>query len=660
MLQEYTKHGKKYIEVPWGGDTFYTFEIDEHIVYSAREDAQEPDRLKDVYIGSFVSDMCPEGVKGGARCCLKVINTDVSYVTGQEPGGTRENASIPIPSVREQYDLFPYRGEHFRRILVKNEDAVQIAGELRERNCCTSLETCCIVEPLYETLGYGDNDPGRGDARTFEMMTVWERLEYVRQFIEALTELQDPKNAIAGRQILAHRDVKVQNGLVERGYQNFKVILVDMASVLFDNETNRTFDPDEVVEVKMGQGPHGTGRGTLLSPANTPPELVLDRYSISEKADVFALGGILASMFGSCVRDGKFLDRNPICAFHYARHWPGVGQRNGRYSSFDAKRLGRNFNMGDFRERYTDNAAWDAREENQGKSWLEKDLEAHETPFYWGKEPGGSVEIPEDILKKVRALFIKCTRINPEHRLSLRRMKEEIEDLMTLVPEKHNYYNEKLYMAKEAVHLYDLACAAKKNLNYDLYTREAASIKRRAIRCDDYSIPGDGLYDGSGRPAFTRVFRDTAKLTQYVQDLNPSRRSVNGSLPHALFQLYRFYLKNYYVTSFDGEIRIFTNRGFDSKVWQDPNNLTCGMVLDALEELFEQNVEVRVYCPEEPTLQDERFRWEKTMVIGHGGSGPSKKPEAPKPPAADSYARGVEGLYFLDNGAKVYVSKKRR
>lgn len=660
---------RRMIRCQWNDDKTYPFTVDKLLVSSGGQN--EKTRFKDVYLGAFSAESHPDGVEPGVQYCLKVINTD--------PESLAHRQGLVVPTTREQYDLWPFRGEHFRRYVAWNQATQTILDDLQGSPYCTPLHSCCAVEPVYKMLG--DVGAGRYNAKVFEEMTPWERLEYLRQIIDALLELQGEENRVAGRRILAHRDIKVDNALIDRDYTSFRVILVDMASILFASECDRLWESDEVAQVSTGAGPHQTCNGILCSPNNTPPEQVFRDWPQSEKIDVFALGGILASLFGSCVEHGRYDNRNPIWKFHDIHGWPGDPNSNGPNASCSAAgEQAASMTLGDFRRRYEENLERDRTDSDGEIGWLEQDLMDHGITFAWGAEPGGEYGIPDCLLSGIRGLFRRCTRIDPRKRPDLRELLSGITELQASIPESHNYRNERLYLAKELVHLYDLAGTDNSNLNYGIYTRQAAGMSRRALRCVTFN--GAGGYRRQGTEECGTVFRSMEQLATYVTELRPAQLSESINVTHALINLYRFYARHRYDARFDGEIRIFTNGNRMEHFWDDYGSFSVVEVLDDLEELLGMNVKVRVYCPEGsamPKLPDERFRWQRTSSFGSSSGSPGgterktrepRKDEPPRPHsqpqpqnrvrAEDAYICGEEGLYFMFNNKKVYVSKRRR
>lgn len=676
------------IRCKWDDKTEYEFQVKYHLVSAVVPGKDKKPiiaRLKDVYLGSFPdAKHYPDGVEPGALCCLKIISTDPGLL-GKSARSLKDGALLPDtdpdqpeasmtlfrPSLREQYDLFPFQGKHFRTILAQNDESKAIVKTLTETNHddptmahhCQKLYNCCIVEPVYEVF-IRNGSQTRDDAHVFEMMTPWERLEYLRQVIEAVIELQSEENRVGGLLVLAHRDLKVDNTMIERGFDSFRVILMDTASILFENEKYQTRNADNTVEVPSGVGPHGTHSSQFCSATNTPPEQVFENWPQSEKIDVFALGGILASLFGSCTNP-VYLDRNPLTAFHFLHGWPNSKDYAGRAASLPAiqsheiETLFENAHL-----RYEKNRDRDRDDLPAGTSWLEEDLRAHGVSFLWGKEPTGTYDIPHHVLSKVQELFRRCTRINPHKRISLRELMDEVTALRNSVPQERNYLNEKLYRARESVHLYDLGNTGGGNIGYSIYTDQATSINRRAIRCATFNTLG-GDYDQDSQ-VYATAFRDERALKAYVHALDPLQRSENSSVAHALVNLYFYYAEHRLTTNFDGNIRIFTNGAALNHFWDNYRGCSCSELIDDLEALLGVSITVWAYCPDGfdmPKPPDSRFQWVRTS-FGARRSQHRTEPTRPTrksvPSAEALYVCGEEGLYFLRDECKVYVGKKRR
>ena len=238
-------------------------------------DGSRKDRCKNVYRGYFI-DEAPEGVEPNVVCWLKEIQID---------------EKCKYPQLREQFDMadFPEReAPHIRHLLARNPEAERIVREVREGQSPKPKGSCFMVERSYAELF----------PEQIQYLTPWERLEYVDQYCIALKELYETSKTVYNWPVAAHRDVKIGNGLILRSKDRFRVILLDFSSVRFEPDSAHAPIPDSYRPVYISaKGSQGTDPH-LMSHENTCLEIVCADYATTQATDVYALGTMLASLFG--------------------------------------------------------------------------------------------------------------------------------------------------------------------------------------------------------------------------------------------------------------------------------------------------------------------------------------------------------------------------
>ena len=338
--------------------------------------------------------------------------------------------------------------------------------------------------------------------------------------------------------------------------------------------------------------------------------------------------------------------------------------------------------MEKLRECYKKWAEWDRNPANQGISWLEQDLaevrswrrpEAGKVPapypFVWENETDSPYAPSEPVLRRIRSLFYRCTRLHPDDRISLEELLMEIQELMASVPREQNLSNETLYTAPEAVYLYDLQGAGRPNLAYRMFTMRAAVRDRMAYRCGSVSHVGTGSNVSPMDPGcelFSSTFRNEEALNSYVSELSPAMQDCNKSLHHALHNLCLFYSRYRDIYPFSGKIRIFTTRPIGSELCASRQtmggNWSVSELLDNLETLAQGPVEVCIYSNVSQALPEDEDRITVVPVTYGRQEKRTSAPKQPAPeqPAAAVYDCGAEGLYCMIGGKRIFVSRKGR
>ena len=316
-----------------------------------------------IYIGNFTGkNPHPDRLKPGGKYAL--VKIEVSD----------RNLSYNFqPQNRQYWDAASFSGDHLREVLGRDDEARRLADAL-ERGVEPSHGVYQFVEPVY--LEVGQVEP---------RLTPYERLDVMEQSCCALEELYGfrAKNSA----ILAHRDFKLDNLMIEAGGERFRVRLIDFASICCE-----------------------AGDGTLktvTSASNSAPEVVgvrgveLTGFEVSRKTDVFAMAGVLAQLFGSC---------NPIRAWNDP-FWPGPGEQG----IFATQRA-----TDSIRDAYEQVLArYDSIPE--GISWVEHERVGK---FSW------DTSVDRELLEMVQALFRDMIHIQPDRRLSLEEVHRRLEDIL--------------------------------------------------------------------------------------------------------------------------------------------------------------------------------------------------------------------------------------
>lgn len=219
--------------------------------------------------GAFVG-ACPAGLE--LTCEYILVEITIS--------GNLQNAN---PQEREFWDIGPFRGDHLREILSRNDDAARMVSEL-EPGDTPAPGVYMAIEPVYRRIS----------ENLLKSMTLYERIELIYQICLGLKDLYG--HCIGGQYVLAHRDMKLPNAMIQPGTDKFTVRIIDLASIYFDggNSTLRRvplsqenaawelfIDPERVGAVIPGGH---NGKGIRLP-------------GITGKLDVFVLGGILGQLF---------------------------------------------------------------------------------------------------------------------------------------------------------------------------------------------------------------------------------------------------------------------------------------------------------------------------------------------------------------------------
>lgn len=635
---------KKILSIPWcqAGETVvcYDFYVEKEL-RTMRNDQGKVNRYKNVYRGFFVNE-APEGLEANVVYYLKHIHA---------------LAQMPFPQLRDRYDLLDFGTRHIRDILARNDMAKSVAEETKSQRTYTEAADCYIVERPYSEL--------RGDEfQCIERMTVWERLEYVDQFCASLEELYQSSKAACGRQIAAHRDVKISNGLILRDRGSFQVKLLDFSSVRFEDDIAYAMLPVPTAADGAGRKENGRkgGQGTepyLMSRENTAPEIVDPSYPTTGAVDVYALGTMLASLFGY-ISD---TERNPNS---------GWCSRNGWAKTMDSSML--------LSMCFEEWKQWDKAlgEAYTSTSWMEEYLRKLRCPFAWGDHPGSPNAPEPTVLAQVRELFFQATRIDPADRITLSVFRSRIHALKNSV-EKETSFNPDLYSLPETIFLFHQWNLQKKRPL--LMDAASAALKRKdtgfPVQVCWYQNPADQLHAESA--VNEAALMSAGELRWEVRKRDPMDPVVCASLTDALYRLYSLYNTRMYEKTFGGTIHIFTSARMNPKVLPrmtfGETDYTYQDLLNWLAELSAGTLKVFIHSPDQPRLpqRSPEVRWIPLTAESKPEPKPAPEPvpqpepgkkeepvQEPQVPVESLYLLGAEGLFFWDEGqGKVYVSRKR-
>lgn len=406
------------IRVYWGPDEEYIFE-------GTRLIRSEKNSPKDAWRGWFVGS-APKGIEPGAEYCLKQIVVN--------------RAEKEYPQKREYYDVVAFRGAHQRKILTRNTHAVEVERELRTTGLQIASRTCYVVEPVYESAREWFQKCWRYPAH--------ERLDLIGQYALGCLELRDPENDLQKRRVDAHRDIKKDNGMIRWIDGKPNITLIDYASIHLEKEA------DSWVEDESDDG-EGT-YGGFLSPSNTAPEdLHHTEWKVGDTTDVYALGMMLASMF--VLEDGEYINLNS--------RWFRLVNKEGASMEEKDRDMSKEFLH-----------CWNRFDKNEGEetAWVEKSLWEKNVSFRWEDLPDAMVQ------RRIRRLFVKATRIDPQRRISLDEFLEEIHEIRDMASSSPKRFPLSLYLFEQTD--FDQYGSAYAQAAADAFRQEGTGSRALCVR----------------------------------------------------------------------------------------------------------------------------------------------------------------------------------
>lgn len=418
-----------------------------------------------VYLGEFVGD-APGSLRAGETYCLK-------RVTALDP------TTLPYAAIRECYDLIPFQGAHLRQVLLLSDSAKKAAEQIILTGKLGDPVDCMVIEPYYYSLKDYFTNCGA--------YSVAERLDIVRQFALGSEELSENRNRIAGSGIVAHRDLKWQNGVTESKNGELHIRLIDFATIRLDKV--KSVPIETTIRLYPGTVKNGTFK-SVYSTENTSPESVLPEYEVSEKTDVYALGMMLASLFMRW--EEKYI--NPNDQWLKRNGWPTDDE-------VDAGKLTNDALVGAIR---TCRGKYDTNPRGI-ESWIEKDLPRVGVNITWEALENG------DLLRRIRELFRDAVRIDPEKRVSRRELIEALDELIKLADGATGRRKVSVYLFNEANargHKADYQVAAAKVFQQEAIGNGGEAVSALFI---SYTSPREGdhlkdcLYGQTNAPCSTEA-----------------------------------------------------------------------------------------------------------------------------------------------------------
>ena len=367
-----TKNYTQYVNFEYKGKTYY---------FTASKALHSDGSPKKVYLGFFSkggdaahkNEALPEGIEFDKPYCLKAANVFLPI------------GDISHPQDRHFWDFFPFEGENLRQIIALNDDATLMSEKIRSGNINPTEQTgnihtfrCAVLEPVYSSF----------DVKAFP--TFASKIDCMLQIISGLKQLMADETLHESK-FVAHRDLKFKNVVIDDTANKKKIRLIDFPTVKVSPreniiEQNRTFL-------------------SFFSYSNTAPEDVMEKFRVSDKTDVFALGTMLAEIFEIWNFDGIC---NPLTLLFK------LSNNSSLIIADECSKFYNNLN-----KRYP----YRGEEEN---NWLELVLHGHDKNANWSAV--------ERLCPDVRALFRSATAIDPKNRVTLSefeiRLKQIYENLI--------------------------------------------------------------------------------------------------------------------------------------------------------------------------------------------------------------------------------------
>lgn len=447
---------------------------------------------KRVLVGQFLSvgehknDSAPEGCCLDTTYCMKSARVTLDMLLSEHPQN------------REYLDFLDYKGEHLREILAMNKDTRLLCDLInnpdRSRANAETVLDCSIIEPLYESF----------DEAVFD--TPKKKLLCMLQIVDGLYDLTSTKFS-AINSIIAHRDLKFSNLVIENAQSEPKIKLIDFSTIKTD------FTLSDYNRISKG----------ALSPSNTAPEDVMPQYTVSEKNDVFALGIMLAELFGIWKDDDN---KNPLSMLF----------DNAGVDLSDTEAVA------EFYRELIDASGY-------GKSpcWLENALtKIADCSADWSAE---------FILTGIKQLFEGATRLLPADRISLKEFEAGLLALMKKTGEEDEsepnsfsvFFISTDGFGENRDRYIKTACEIMKSKNISPVIIEYSSKSGIVINKKDISL---SLKD-------SEYIRDTVSLKRCLRSFAPSP-SGYSELIGALYAVYEKLFVIGGTSAFNGEFHIFT------------------------------------------------------------------------------------------------------
>lgn len=470
-----------------------------NVPYTFSYTQTEPKANGIIYFGMFEGE-APGNLQKNVKYCLKEIQAV-------------DPTNMPFPVHRECYDLLDFEGDHLRTVLLRSDSAQEAAQEIKTTNRLTRCASCMIIEPFYKSA-----KPYFTDCYKFPVAT---RLDIAKQYALGSDELSGEGNRINRRSIMAHRDLKWENGMVELCGSRVRIRLVDFATIWLEGST------------KTGTMVASGTQKTVFSPENTSPESVIDAYRISEKTDVYALGMLLASMFMRC--EGSYVNPNEVWVREI-----GWYQHNDKVLNDALRRC---------LKEYEQSPA-------ETRSWIERDLEKMGKRVQW--------EMLSDtaLLNRIRTLFCKATRIDPEKRISRSDFIQELTAIIHAAAQANTRQPVSVYLfntAGDTSLLKPYQKSVEKAFQRDIKNAHKQADSIPHALCVSYCAPtsegkiGSKLNLLSDFPCCT-----VQEIKHSIEKLSFTKQSSHDYLLYAIHKACAFLYTNKDRYHFTGQVYLFT------------------------------------------------------------------------------------------------------
>ncbi len=501
MREQGTQRYVDHLNFVCGGETYH---------FTVQQRLNESGRGKAIYVGSFFRNegtmhenvSLPQGLEYETLYCLKeaIVHLPISESS--------------YPQQRQFWDFFPFEGDNLRCVLALNDDAVQMSEQIIDGRLNpfgaeeTQLFRCAVIEPVYAPFKVDD------------FPTFREKFDCLLQIVAGLKQLM-ACDVLQRYQILAHRDLKFKNVMVEHRQDGTRRLrIIDFPSVKFHLRDAGA----EETHTRLG----------FLSVENTAPEDVKAGYAVSPKTDVFALGMMLAELFKIWDYEGE---KNPLSLlFNLASGLDPSDTQTCR----------------DFYERMD---KWYPYQNADMAGWLEQALARHDKNAGWHKI--------ERVCPGIRTLFRQATAIDPKHRITLLNFEKELRRMQNGLPIENAAFEVEA-MANEEKTVYFLVDTTQKDQFCTAYISVmqevlagAAIDTKAAVLTYKWEHIANTLYPDPSLFEMNTLYND--QLPEYIRRLPQSEAgSMDVSTVKQCLHNVLVYLQNQTNRSgFNGEIHIF-------------------------------------------------------------------------------------------------------
>lgn len=504
---------RKYVPFSHQGNTYY-FEV--------LEEKQGAGHHKKIYFGHFTKDAdeahsnpsLPEGVEYNRQYCLKEAQFYLPL------------AEQSYPQNRHFWDFYPFEGENLRQVVALNDDAKELTEQLRA-GTLDLLESgektaynCAVLEPVYKPF-----NPAL--FRTYAA-----KVDAMLQIVAGVKQLMQ-EQALYNYRIIAHRDLKFDNVMMEELPDNhYKLRLIDFPTVKFEPRVitkNKNY-------TRMG----------FLSLSNTAPEDVMEKYAVSAKTDVFALGTMLAEI---------------LEIWQYGMTWNPLSLLFSEANGIDF------CNVDDCEQFYVRLEERYPYKGTEVPGWLERALDQHDKNAAWGRV--------ERFCPQLRTLFRGATAINPQARMTLDQFESglmaagktlsKITYAEETVEEQISYFlvDTTDLDAYREIYLSGVMSALLKNPQ-----QKIALLPYAGCHAENTLVPSPEAMDPEALPGLdaVNVFRELAQT--------PAGENDCSALKGCLFDLCGYLGNETVRQDFGGEIHIF------APVTPNEENMNCFKIIE--------------------------------------------------------------------------------